>query len=140
MTGRSKATVRISISASITPYILCTRSHSTVPLAIPPSRQRHQTLTTAVRCACTVLGKLEASPYPPPRAPYNPDTNPDPNYLPWHGHITALTVAPRARRLGHASQLTASLEQQADAHDAWFVDLFVRVENTAAQELYKKLG
>lgn len=87
-----------------------------------------------------ILGKVEASPYPAPVRPYDPDTNPDPNYLPWHGHITALTVAPSARRLGHATRLTESLEQQADANNAWFVDLFVRAENKIAQELYKKMG
>lgn len=87
-----------------------------------------------------ILGKVEASPYSVPVHPYDPDTNPDPNYLPWHGHITALTVAPSARRLGHATRLTESLEQQADANNAWFVDLFVRAENKIAQELYKKMG
>ena len=62
------------------------------------------------------------------------------NYLPWHGHVTALTIAPAARRLGYATALTEALEQQCDANDGWFVDLFVRKDNTAAQELYKKLG
>ncbi|KAF2500960.1 acyl-CoA N-acyltransferase [Lophium mytilinum] len=87
-----------------------------------------------------ILGKVEASPYPPPVYPYDPDTNTNPNYLPWHGHITALTVAPSARRLGHATRLTESLEQQADANNGWFVDLFVRKENILAQELYRKMG
>ncbi|KAF2274978.1 acyl-CoA N-acyltransferase [Westerdykella ornata] len=87
-----------------------------------------------------ILGKLESSPYPPPTTPYHPSTNPDPNYLPWHGHITALTVSPRARRLGHATRLSTSLERASDANDAWFVDLFVRAENTVAQELYRKMG
>ncbi|OCK81584.1 acyl-CoA N-acyltransferase [Lepidopterella palustris CBS 459.81] len=87
-----------------------------------------------------LLAKVEASPYPPPVHPYDPETNPDPNYLPWHGHITALTVAPSARRLGHATRLTESLEQQADSNKAWFVDLYVRAENKIAQELYKKMG
>ena len=106
--------------------------HSPVP-AVSGGR----TLT----CGCgEVLGKVEASPYPAPVHPYDPDTNPNPNYLPWHGHITALTVAPSARRLGHATRLTESLEQQADANNAWFVDLFVRAENKIAQELYKNMG
>ena len=87
-----------------------------------------------------MLAKLEASPWPAPVSPYSPGTNPDPNYLPWHGHITALSVAPHARRLGHASKLTAALEQSCDVGNAWFVDLFVREENTAAQNLYKSLG
>ncbi|KAF2738472.1 n-acetyltransferas-like protein [Polyplosphaeria fusca] len=87
-----------------------------------------------------ILGKLEASPFSPPIHPYSPDTNPDPNYLPWHGHITALTIAPHARRLGYASRLSESLEQQSDAAEAWFVDLFVRASNEIAKELYKKMG
>lgn len=88
----------------------------------------------------TVLGKLEASPFAPPVHPYSPKTNPDPNYLPWHGHITALTVSPNARRLGHATALSTALEKASDAADAWFVDLFVRESNTVAKELYRKMG
>ncbi|KAK5149465.1 hypothetical protein LTR04_007048 [Oleoguttula sp. CCFEE 6159] len=67
-------------------------------------------------------------------------TNPNPNYLPWHAHITALTVAPSARRLGHATLVTSALEAAGDASDAWFVDLFVREENKVAQTLYEKMG
>ncbi|CAI6335918.1 unnamed protein product [Periconia digitata] len=87
-----------------------------------------------------ILGKLESSPYPSPTNPYTPSTCPDPNYLPWHGHITALTVSPTARRLGHATSLSTSLEQASDAADAWFVDLFVRESNAVAKELYRKMG
>ncbi|KAF2000225.1 acyl-CoA N-acyltransferase [Amniculicola lignicola CBS 123094] len=87
-----------------------------------------------------ILGKLESSPYPAPISPYDPKTSPDPNYLPWHGHITALTVAPSARRLGHATALSSALEQQADAAEAWFVDLFVRESNEIAKTLYTKMG
>lgn len=36
--------------------------------------------------------------------------------------------------------MTEALEQQSDAHNAWFVDLYVRVGNTVAQDLYKKMG
>lgn len=32
------------------------------------------------------------------------------HYLPWHAHITALTVAPEARRLGIGRILTEKLE------------------------------
>jgi ribosomal protein S18 acetylase RimI-like enzyme len=92
----------------------------------------------------SVMGKLEASPYPAPVEPYNPDLTiyrkKFPNYLPWHAHITCLTVAPAARRLGHATRLSEALELVGDAADAWFVDLFVRVENEAAILLYKKMG
>ncbi|KAF2197006.1 acyl-CoA N-acyltransferase [Delitschia confertaspora ATCC 74209] len=87
-----------------------------------------------------ILGKVESSPYPVPLYPYHPDTNPDPHYLPWHGHITALTVAPSARRLGHATRLSAALEQGADAQKGWFVDLYVRASNEIAKELYRKMG
>jgi N-terminal acetyltransferase B complex catalytic subunit len=36
--------------------------------------------------------------------------------------------------------LSAALEKQCEAADAWFVDLFVRAENKVAQELYRKMG
>ena len=62
------------------------------------------------------------------------------HFLPWHAHITALTVAPHARRLGLARLLSASLEQSGDEYDAWFVDLFVRKSNEAAQKLYRGMG
>ncbi|KAI9718187.1 MAG: N-terminal acetyltransferase [Chrysothrix sp. TS-e1954] len=89
-----------------------------------------------------ILAKVEASPSPnvPTSLPYNPDTNKNPHYLPWHAHITALTVAPRDRRLGHARKLTEVLEQQGDAEDAWFVDLFVRADNEVALKLYASMG
>ncbi|PVI03341.1 acyl-CoA N-acyltransferase [Periconia macrospinosa] len=87
-----------------------------------------------------ILGKLESSPFPSPVTPYEPSTCPDPRYLPWHGHITALTVSPTARRLGHATSLSTSLEAASDAADAWFVDLFVRESNDVAKELYRKMG
>ena len=77
------------------------------------------------------MGKLESSPsYYQFRE----------HYLPWHAHITALTVAPQSRRLGLARILTQSLERASDEHDAWFVDLFVRKSNEIAQALYKGMG
>ncbi|KAH8638380.1 hypothetical protein IG631_06150 [Alternaria alternata] len=89
-----------------------------------------------------VLGKLESSPFEPPIKPYKPSTTgvQYPNYLPYHGHITALTVAPGARRLGHATALSSALERSSDAANAWFVDLFVRRSNEIAKELYRKMG
>lgn len=88
---------------------------------------------------------MEASPYgEPDGVPYDPNLKhyqkKHPNYLPWHAHITCLTVAPGARRLGYATKLSEALEQVGDEENCWFVDLFVRVENTAAIELYKKMG
>jgi N-terminal acetyltransferase B complex catalytic subunit len=78
-----------------------------------------------------VMGKLESSPSYLISSPH---------YLPYHAHITALTVSPHARRLGLARTLTTSLESSGDAYDAWFVDLFVRKSNKIAQALYKGLG
>jgi N-terminal acetyltransferase B complex catalytic subunit len=77
------------------------------------------------------MGKLESSPSYYIRSEH---------YLPFHAHITALTVAPHARRLGLARTLSSSLENSGDEYDAWFVDLFVRKSNKVAQGLYKGLG
>lgn len=62
------------------------------------------------------------------------------HYLPWHAHITALTVAPEARRLGIGKILTEQLEAVSDSNDAWFVDLFVRRSNDRAITFYKSMG
>lgn len=69
----------------------------------------------------------------------NSDRN-SPHYLPWHGHITALTIAPQYRRLGYAKLLTRALEEACNQQDAWFVDLFVRQSNTSAIKMYESLG
>ncbi|KAF2863457.1 acyl-CoA N-acyltransferase [Piedraia hortae CBS 480.64] len=92
-----------------------------------------------------ILGKLESSPYPEPEGvPYDPSLKhymkKYPNYLPWHAHITCLTVSPEARRMGYATLLSTALEKVGDEEECWFVDLFVRVENYQAIGLYKKLG
>ena len=91
-----------------------------------------------------VLGKVESSPFPAPVEPYDPSLTiyrkKFSNYLPWHAHITCLTVSPGARRLGLATKLSEALEVAGDEADGWFVDLFVRVENVAAIKLYKKMG
>jgi N-terminal acetyltransferase B complex catalytic subunit len=92
------------------------------------------------RIEAYLLGKLEKSSIRAPVEPWTPATNEDPNYLPWHGHVTALTVAPHARRKGHASRLTTMLEMASEQADAWFVDLFVRTDNEAAINLYKRMG
>ncbi|ROT40097.1 acetyltransferase [Sodiomyces alkalinus F11] len=78
-----------------------------------------------------IMGKLESSP-----EIYKFSEH----YLPWHAHITALTVAPEARRLGIGKILTEQLELAADANNAWFVDLFVRKGNARAIAFYKNLG
>ncbi|GAB7325973.1 hypothetical protein MBLNU13_g10021t2 [Cladosporium sp. NU13] len=91
-----------------------------------------------------ILGKVESSPFPAPVEPYDPSLTiyrkKFSNYLPWHAHITCLTVSPGARRLGLATKLSEALEVAGDEADGWFVDLFVRVENVAAIKLYKKMG
>ncbi len=59
----------------------------------------------------------------------------------WHGHVTAVTVAPEHRRLGKARKLMDLLEDVSEAgYNAYFVDLFVRVSNTLAINMYKKFG
>lgn len=76
------------------------------------------------------MGKLETTP------PHARTATP----LPWHGHITVLTIAPSYRRLGLATRLTASLERASDASSAYFVDLYVRQSNALAIEMYEKMG
>ncbi|KAJ1551410.1 70-kilodalton heat shock protein [Nowakowskiella sp. JEL0078] len=59
----------------------------------------------------------------------------------WHGHVTALTVAPEYRRLGLADQLMNFLEEVSEKiYNAYFVDLFVRQSNKVAIEMYHKFG
>lgn len=58
----------------------------------------------------------------------------------WHGHVTALTVAPDFRRLGLAAKLMNTLEEISERKHCFFVDLFVRVSNEVAIEMYKNLG
>jgi N-terminal acetyltransferase B complex catalytic subunit len=77
------------------------------------------------------MGKLESSP-----DAYKLSEH----HLPWHAHITALTVAPGARRLGIGKILTEQLEAAANSNKAWFVDLFVRRSNHKAIAFYKSMG
>ena len=59
----------------------------------------------------------------------------------WHGHVTAVTVAPYFRKQGLARALMNFLEKVSqDIHDAYYVDLFVRSSNTVAINMYRKLG
>ena len=58
----------------------------------------------------------------------------------WHGHVTALTVAPDYRRLGVGQQLMNHLEEVSEKGDMYFVDLFVRQSNEKACQMYKKMG
>uniref|UniRef100_A0A667Y901 N-alpha-acetyltransferase 20 n=1 Tax=Myripristis murdjan TaxID=586833 RepID=A0A667Y901_9TELE len=58
----------------------------------------------------------------------------------WHGHVTALSVAPEFRRLGLAAKLMEMLEEISERKGGFFVDLFVRVSNQVAVNMYKQLG
>ncbi|ESL08070.1 N-acetyltransferase complex ARD1 subunit [Trypanosoma rangeli SC58] len=59
----------------------------------------------------------------------------------FHGHVSAVTVAPTFRRLGLGEALMMELETTTSClHNAYFVDLFVRQSNKVAREMYQKLG
>ena len=59
----------------------------------------------------------------------------------WHGHVTAVTVAPQFRRQGLARSLMDYLEEvTVKRHNGFFVDLFVRPSNVVAIGMYKKMG
>jgi len=59
----------------------------------------------------------------------------------WHGHVTAVTVAPEFRRIRLAEKLMNFLEISSDeTYHGYFVDLFVRASNTVAVNMYTKLG
>lgn len=59
----------------------------------------------------------------------------------WHGHVSAVTVAPEYRRLGLAKTLMDYFENiSIHTYDAFFVDLFVRASNHLAIQMYEKFG
>lgn len=59
----------------------------------------------------------------------------------FHGHVSAVTVAPTFRRLGLGESLMQELERTTTfIHDAYFIDLFVRNSNKVAQDMYHQLG
>ncbi|KAF8725017.1 hypothetical protein AX14_008461 [Amanita brunnescens Koide BX004] len=59
----------------------------------------------------------------------------------WHGHVTALTVAPEYRRLGLARKMMNLLEVVSDEiYKGFFVDLYVRCANRVAVEMYEGMG
>lgn len=59
----------------------------------------------------------------------------------WHGHVTAVSVAPEFRRIGLADRLMHILEEGSEKiYDGYFVDLFVRKSNTLAINMYTKFG
>ncbi|KAI0062363.1 N-acetyltransferase [Artomyces pyxidatus] len=59
----------------------------------------------------------------------------------FHGHVTALTVAPEFRRLGLARSMMSFLERVSnDVYGGFFVDLYVRCRNGVAIGMYEGLG
>jgi len=59
----------------------------------------------------------------------------------WHGHVTAITVAPEYRRLALARKMMSLLELVSDAtYLGFFVDLYVRCTNKVAIGMYEGLG
>ncbi|RDB22237.1 N-terminal acetyltransferase B complex catalytic subunit naa20 [Hypsizygus marmoreus] len=59
----------------------------------------------------------------------------------WHGHVTALTVAPEYRRLSLARKMMGLLEMVSDEiYKGFFVDLYVRCANHVAIDMYEGLG
>lgn len=58
----------------------------------------------------------------------------------WHGHVTAISVAPAWRGKGVAGLLMSYLEEASKQYKTHFVDLFVRAGNEAALNLYRKRG
>ena len=59
----------------------------------------------------------------------------------WHGHVSAVTVAPPFRRMGLAKKMMDELESIGEkVHDGYFVDLAVRKSNSNAIAMYEGLG
>ncbi|KAH0583405.1 hypothetical protein H2248_009035 [Termitomyces sp. 'cryptogamus'] len=59
----------------------------------------------------------------------------------WHGHVTAITVAPEYRRLGLARKMMGLLEMVSDEiYKGFFVDLYVRCGNSVAIDMYEGMG
>jgi len=63
------------------------------------------------------------------------------NSTEWHGHVTALTVAPEYRRLSLARKMINLLEMVSDEiYRGYFVDLYVRCANSVAIDMYERFG
>ncbi|KII88191.1 hypothetical protein PLICRDRAFT_110386 [Plicaturopsis crispa FD-325 SS-3] len=59
----------------------------------------------------------------------------------WHGHVTAITVAPEYRRLSLARKMMSLLELVSDQiYKGFFVDLYVRCTNQVAIGMYEGMG
>ena len=58
-----------------------------------------------------------------------------------HGHVTALSISPTHRKIGLASQLMKQFEHLSSIlSPTYFIDLFVRLTNSNAINMYTKLG
>lgn len=57
-----------------------------------------------------------------------------------HGHVSALSVAKGFRGLGIATELMLRMERHCEQLQLVYIDLFVKAKNTAAVNLYRKLG
>lgn len=61
--------------------------------------------------------------------------------LEWHSHISAISVSPEFRKLGVAKRLLDHFEKVSeDSHFCYFADLYVRVTNVVAIDMYKRRG
>jgi N-terminal acetyltransferase B complex catalytic subunit len=59
----------------------------------------------------------------------------------WHGHVTAITVAPEYRRLSLARKMMSLLEMVSEEiYKGYFVDLYVRCANVVAIGMYERMG
>ncbi|CAD2084489.1 N-terminal acetyltransferase, putative [Plasmodium vinckei] len=59
----------------------------------------------------------------------------------YHGHVTALSIEEDSRRTGKGVDLMNEFEKISNnIHKGNFVDLFVRITNEPAINMYKKLG
>jgi len=59
----------------------------------------------------------------------------------WHGHVTAITVAPEYRRLSLAHKMMDLLETVSNTiYHGFFVDLYVRCANSVAINMYEGFG
>ncbi|KAM0674496.1 N(alpha)-acetyltransferase 20 [Gurleya vavrai] len=60
--------------------------------------------------------------------------------LNFHGHVSALSIAPEHRRSGLGKLLMNMYEYSSNLRNSYFVDLFVRESNEPAVNFYKSIG
>ncbi|TRZ11776.1 hypothetical protein HGM15179_015324 [Zosterops borbonicus] len=110
---------------NVQPELISNPTGYTLPgVALLASDSKFQVKKGIFHCPKTVMGKAEGSVAREE----------------WHGHVTALSVAPEFRRLGLAAKLMELLEEISEKKGGFFVDLFVRVSNQVAVNMYKQLG